>query len=93
MSPRKFPERARKSCMVSNHFPSRRLPFVSVQIFSSLPRLLSFYPYPQGRKGRAAVPIQGPEKETKAQLEGCGPWGTFLLLGAFQEGRIVLVRY
>ena len=53
MSPRNFPEKARKSCLVSNHFPSHRPPFVPVQISCLLLLLLplSFPRRPSGRKG------------------------------------------
>lgn len=53
MSPRNFPEEARKSCLVSNPFPSHRPPFVPVQISCLLLLLLpvSFPKRPWGRKG------------------------------------------
>lgn len=96
MSPRNFPERARKSCMVSNHFPSCSLPFVSVQIFSSLLLLLTLLSppppanNPRGRKNPTGQGNKGPARRLWV-------WGSFLALwgegGAFQEGRIVLFRH
>lgn len=71
MSPRNFPEKARKSCLVSNHFPSHRPPFVPVQYSTGTPASYCFFsPCPSPNVpggGRATIiPVQGPKREMKS---------------------------
>lgn len=83
MSPRNFPEKARKSCLVSNHFPYSGCPLYLFR-FSPSNCFIPTHPPPNstGEERDKIVPGQGPKREVKSQLEDCGPGVAFLLLGA-----------